>query len=55
MPNTPTLLHDHNEHVSSDTFVTGIGSYVELIRHLSTTVLASEKAAQAAQTKKQKV
>ncbi len=35
MSNTPILLHDHNEYLHRDTFLTGIDFYEELIPALA--------------------
>uniref|UniRef100_A0A0E0CEQ0 N-acyl-L-amino-acid amidohydrolase n=1 Tax=Oryza meridionalis TaxID=40149 RepID=A0A0E0CEQ0_9ORYZ len=36
MTNTPILLHDHNEFLSKDEYLTGIGIYESIIRTLAT-------------------
>jgi len=35
MPNTPVLLHDHDEHISQDTFLKGIEIYMDVIENLT--------------------
>jgi len=36
MPNTPVLLHEHNEALSIDTYLKGIDIYCTIIRQLLT-------------------
>ena len=35
MPNTPTLLHDHNEFLNEDIFIKGIDIFVDLIANIA--------------------
>jgi aminoacylase len=35
MPNTPTLLHDHNEFLNEAIFLKGIDIFVDLVANLA--------------------
>ena len=37
MPNTPILLHDHNEYLNEDVFIRGISHFVKIISSVANT------------------